>query len=305
VFPPRLALTAFILAIGWSSILFRLAAAPPLLAAGARVTIALLLLLPFFGASALRSLRAAPRYCAVAVAAGLLLCAHFAAWVPSLEYTTVAASTVLCSTAPLFTAGLEYWFLKQRISRRLWSGILLGFAGIIVVCYADLRADGVAWSARALKGDFFAILGALFAAMYYLVGRAVRAKIELGGYLVFVNASAAVALLSLSLAIGEPWFTGGHANSPSWQGITPTALLYFTLLALVPHLLGHGAANYAVRHLPATVVNVAVLGEPVLATALAIPIFGEIPKNPIEFGIGSAILIVGLLIAATDARTNE
>jgi drug/metabolite transporter (DMT)-like permease len=114
-----------------------------------------------------------------------------------------------------------------------------------------------------------------------------------------VNLAAAAALLTLSLLLGEPWFTGGYANKPEWQGLTPMSFVWFGLLALVPHLLGHGAANYAVRHLPATVVNVATLGEPILATALAVPIFGEWPSSPAVFAAGAAILLGGLYLAAT------
>jgi drug/metabolite transporter (DMT)-like permease len=298
---PRLALLGFVLAIGWSSILFRLAGAPPLLAAGSRVAIATLLLLPFFARQAVAAVRAAPLGVFSAVGAGALLSAHFAAWVPSLQLTTVAASTVLCSTQPLFAAGLEMAFLGERPTRRLLLGIVLGIVGTGVVCYADAGLGEASLSPRALEGDLFALAGGFFAAGYYLVGRAVRRTMPLGGYLVWVNSSAAAALLLASLAIGEPWLHGGDPELPRWQGINPTALGLFTLLALGPHLLGHGAANYAVRHLPAAVVNVAVLGEPILATLIAYPLFGELPKNVPLFVGGAAVLLTGLVLALTPA----
>ena len=106
-----------------------------------------------------------------------------------------------------------------------------------------------------------------------------RREIPLGGYLVWVNGHRGGGAPSGSLALGEPWLHGGYAKNPAWQGLGARPLMYFTLLALVPHLLGHGAANYALRHMPATIVNVAVLGEPVLATLLAIPFFGELPTS--------------------------
>lgn len=299
---PRLALAVFVAAIGWSSVLFRLAAAPPLLAAGMRVAIATVVLTFVFGRPALRALVSTPRSVAAAAAAGVLLCGHFAAWVPSLEYTTIAASTVLCSTQPLFAAGLEFLFFGERPSRRLLAGIGLGFTGILLVCSGDLSTSEGAFGTRALTGDLFALVGAVLAACYYLVGRGVRASIPLGAYLVWVNASAAAALLTLSALAGEPWFTGGYAHQPQWTGLTPAAFGYFALLAAVPHLLGHGAANYAVRHLPATVVNVATLGEPLVATALAVPFFGEVPGHVPLFATGGAVLLGGLGLVATDRR---
>jgi drug/metabolite transporter (DMT)-like permease len=297
--PPRLALLSFVLAIGWASILFRLAGAPPLLAAGARVGIATALLLPFFGRQAAACARGHARATLAGAGAGLLLAAHFAAWVPSLALTTVAASTVLCSTQPLFAAALEYLLLGERPAPRVLLGIALGMVGTAIVCFADFGIPDAALSARAVEGDLFALAGGFFAACYYLVGRAVRRSIPLGGYLVWVNGTAACALLLGSLAIGEPWFHGGYAKNPSWEGIGAPTLLYFALLALVPHLLGHGAANYAVRHMPATIVNVAVLGEPVLATILAVPLFGEWPTNPPMFAGGAAVLLTGLVLALT------
>lgn len=304
---PRLALASFIFAIGWASPLFKLAGAPELLASGARVAIATIILLPFCWRDAHAGIRN-PSAVWRAMLAGALLAAHFSVWVPSLQLTTVAASTLLVATEPLFAAAAESWLLRERLPRRLIAGIVISLGGTALVLSADFLGDpdaaAHAFGGRALLGDALALTGALFGALYFVTGRSVRARIPVGGYLILVNGTAATLLLIGSLVRGEPWFAT-NAQFPDWHGINAGALGWFFLLATIPQLLGHGAANIAVRHYPATVVNLAVLSEPILASTLAYLLFRESPRNIILFVSGGVVLLAGLVIALTAKRVEK
>ncbi|HKE01841.1 MAG TPA: DMT family transporter [Planctomycetota bacterium] len=284
--PPRAALATFVLAIGWAGPLFRLAHVPFLLASGARVAIATAILLPFFGGEAFRVLLERPRVALRAFAAGALLALHFAFWVRSLDFTTIAAATLLVTTEPLFAAALETAFLRERLPRRLVLGVVVALAGSAVACAGDFGSLGTL-EGRALLGDLLALGGSGFAAAYMVIGRSVRASMPLGGYLVLVNSVAATLLLGASALFGESW------------SVTPATFGWLALLALVPHLLGHGSANVALRSYPATVVNVAVLGEPFLASLLAFALFDERPG--VWLALGAPLLVAGLWLAVTSA----
>ncbi|MBI3818952.1 MAG: DMT family transporter [Planctomycetes bacterium] len=301
--PPKLALASFIFAIGWASPLFKLAAAPELLASAARVLIAAAILLPFFARDVLDALRSGPRVLARAALAGGLLAAHFAVWVPSLQLTTVAASTLLVATEPLFAAGIESRMLKERLPKQLIFGIIISLGGTAVILSADLDINNPKgmFAGKALLGDALALAGAVFGACYFVVGRAVRKTIPVGAYLVIVNITAGIILLIGSAARGEPWLAGSIEFN-NWHGITWKVLGYFFLLAAVPQLLGHGAANVAVRHYPATVVNLAVLSEPLLASGLAFLLFSEVPHNLALFACGGAVLFAGLVVSLRAKR---
>src|SRR5262249_5174568 len=161
---------------------------------------------------------------------------------------------------------LETWLLRVVLPRRLIVGIGIAVAGAVILASGDFDAAKPLLGSKALLGDALSVAGAVFGAAYYVMGRALRDSLPLGGYLVLVNGSAAATLLLAGAAIGEPWFS---TSAPSeswlarselvpagWSGIDGHALVFFLLLALVPHLLGHGCANVALRHMPATVVNV-------------------------------------------------
>ncbi|MGH9750542.1 MAG: DMT family transporter [Candidatus Polarisedimenticolia bacterium] len=272
---------ALILAVAttsWGSILARLCVSHPLTVSFHRLLLATLLLLATVpprlprgtGGKALRA----------SIAAGLLLALHFASWIGSLRFTTIAASTLLVSTQPLFSALLSWRFLGEPPSRRGLAGILLAFAGVALVAGFDGRAG-----ADRLKGDALAVLGAVCAAAYLVVGRAARDVAPFRTYLALVNGAGAVAAGLLAVLAGVPL---RPAIAGDW--------LWLALMAAGPHVLGHGALNFAVRRLPAWMANLPVLGEPVLASLLAYRIFAEVP--PAGALPGALLIAAGVVLAA-------
>ncbi|MFQ5877676.1 MAG: DMT family transporter, partial [Acidobacteriota bacterium] len=197
----------------------------------------------------------------------------------------VAASTLLVSTQPAFSAVLSSVALRERPAGRAIGGIGLSLLGIALIAVSDLRAGG-----GRLAGDLLALLGALFAAGYFVIGRGVRAGVSFAAYLLVVNGSAAGAAALLALAFGQPLVPSGGDGA------------WLVLMAVVPHLLGHGALNWAVRRVRAYLVNLSALGEPVLASVYALLLFGEAPGAMLYPG---ALMIGAGVALALAERTGE
>jgi drug/metabolite transporter (DMT)-like permease len=247
-----------LLAISTASIFIKLAEAPALIIAAYRVVLASLIVSPFachrriwktWGRSEIRWL----------VFSGILLGLHFAFWIASLQYTSVASSVVLVTTHPIFV-GIGAWlFLGERLGLDLMLGILLSVLGSGLIGYGDM-----ALSKEALIGDGLALLGALTASGYLMVGRRMRKGQDLLSYIFPVYSTAGLVLVFLCLIFKEAFF-----------GYSPPTYLLFLLLALIPQLIGHTTFNWALKYLPASMVAIAILGEPVGSTILAYFILGE------------------------------
>src|SRR5206468_597543 len=114
---PYLPLALAVLCISTGSIFVRMASAPPLAVAFYRIFLASLLLAPFAARSARRSwpaLSSRPR--ALLLASGVALGVHFATWIASLSFTSVAASVLLVNTTPLFTLAFSRAFLGESVA---------------------------------------------------------------------------------------------------------------------------------------------------------------------------------------------
>jgi drug/metabolite transporter (DMT)-like permease len=274
-----------VFAVGWAAIFIRLAEAPALSTAAFRLTFAAI---PVAGYAALRhradlgGLRGGQRW--LLLGSGAALAVHFAAWIGSLQLTSVASSVALVTTQPLWAALIAAAVLGERITRATLVAILVATAGGALIGVRDFAAGG-----EALLGDALALVGAICAAVYFIIGRRLRAGLDLATYIGVVYPVAALLLIATALLSRQPL-----------SGFSGETWLMFLLLALVPQLIGHSSLNWAVRYLPAHIVTVALLGEPVLSTILAIPILGEQPG--LLRLVGGAVTLVGVYLALRSAR---
>jgi drug/metabolite transporter (DMT)-like permease len=271
-----------VLLVSFGAILVRLAAAPPLAVSFFRVALASLLFSPF-GAGQMR--RSWPvltqRRRLVLVGAGAALALHFATWIASLSYTSIASSVLLVNTAPLFALALSRLFLGERVSGAVLAAIPLAFAGAAVIAFSDWTG-----SPGSLLGNLLALVGAVAVAAYQVVGRGLRDALPLNAYILGVWTTAALVLALMALAAGVPLTGFGQRT---W--------LAFVALAVVPTIGGHGLVNRSLRALPAPTVGLFLLGEPVGASLLAWLVFGEIPAAGTFVG-GSIVLAALALVVA-------
>lgn len=302
-FPPVLVLFFGVLGISSGSILVRLAqgqAVPSLVIAAWRLTIASAILLPLAGTQRrqeLQQLRA--RDWGLAVLSGFMLALHFASWITSLAYTSVASSTVLVTTSPLWVGLAAPFLLGERLSRPLKIGILLAMMGSILIGIADVVAvtngrfqfslTQFTDQPNPLLGNGLALIGAIAASFYLIIGRRLRLSMSLLSYTAVVYGTAALFLISFALV-------GGH----TLFGYPSIAYLVMFLMALFPQLIGHTSYNWALGYLSAAYVSVAVIAEPIGATVLALFIFHEVP-NWLTIG-GSVLLLSGIVYASRPNR---
>ncbi len=285
-----LALAGGILAISTAAIFIKFAQqdAPSLVIAALRLTLATLVLAPLTLTRHRDEItKLTRRELILALLAGLFLALHFAAWISSLEYTSVASSVVIVTTAPLWVALASPFLLKEALKRNAALGLALALAGGVIVALSDAcRWDGGLvcpsladfFHGQALLGNLLALAGAWMSAGYILLGRRLRAKLSLLPYIFVVYGMAALVLVVLMLGAGQ---------SP--LGYPPLTYVWLLALALIPQLLGHSTFNWALRYLPASFVSVALLGEPVGATVLAFFLLGE---TPTLFKLAGAALIL-------------
>jgi drug/metabolite transporter (DMT)-like permease len=219
--------------------------------------------------------------------AGVLLAAHFASWIPSLSFTTVASSVALVATQPVWTALLAR-ARGEHVARGAWAGIALALAGALALTGVDVTV-----SSRAVLGDLLALTGGVFAAAYVTVGAQVRKTVTTTVYTTVCYASAAGVLLVACLAGGQP--LGGYSARGWWCIVALTA---------GAQLLGHSVFNRVLAATGPTVVSVAVLFEIVGATLLAQWWFGE---RPHAATVPAALLIIAgvvLVLRSTDAAVT-
>jgi drug/metabolite transporter (DMT)-like permease len=216
----------------------------------------------------------------------ILLGLHFSTWITSLSYSSVATSVVLVTTTPLWIGLAAPIFLDERISPLAWMGMLGAIAGGSLMAVSDL-SQGQGNSA--VLGGLLSLLASIAMAGHLIIGRGVRSRIRFVSYLWFVYSGAAAFLFIL--AVGARFPVTGYP-------LPTTGLMVF--LGLVPQLVGHTAANYAVRQLPAAIVSIATLGEPVSATILAAIFLNEQPRH-LQL-VGGAMVLGGILIATLPTR---
>jgi drug/metabolite transporter (DMT)-like permease len=219
-----------------------------------------------------------------ATAAGFLLALHFATWISSLEFTSVAASVVLVATSPLFVGLLSPLLLHEAVPRLMFVGIVIGIVGTGVIAL-----DGLGGGSEPLKGDLLALAGALCVSGYMMIGRTLRRGLTLLPYIFVVYGVAAVVMLVVVVATRQQMF-GFALETYGW-------VLY---LALGPQLIGHTSFNWALRYLSATYVTVTLLSEPIGAALLAWWLLGEAPRQ-LEV-VGGALILGGIAIASRAER---
>ena len=289
---PFLVLGGGVAVVSFAAILIRLAqaeGASSLAIAAVRLTVAGVVLTPFAWVRARREiLRIRPREFGLCLLSGALLAAHFWAWITSLEHTSVASSTALVTTNPLWVALVSAVVLRERPGTPGFVGIVLTLAGSMLVFVADASRAPIA-GGEPVFGNALALAGAIAASGYLLVGRALRVRISLTAYLWLAYSAAAVVLAVAAIVCGVAFVS---LNGSAW--------LLMIALGLGPQLIGHSAFNWALRRLTATFVAVAILGEPVGSALLAYFVFDE-QFSALQF-LGFTLLLLGIFVAARDER---
>jgi len=291
---PYTVLALSLLGISIAGPLVRLSSADPVVIAVWRLGFSLVIVVGFLIAT--REWRDWKRItwreATLAVAGGISLALHFWAWNASIHLTTIAASVTLVNLQPAVVATISAVALREAPTRRQAVGIAIAILGALVVAAPDLKGGMVLSGNDPLLGNLLAASAAVTAAIYYTIGRSLRRSLGIWAYVGIVYSAAFVTLSLVALSRGV-------ALAPQ----PPREIAIFAGLALGPMLFGHTGMNWALKFLPAYVVNLTVLGEPIGATLLGaiIPSIRQVPT--VSTLVGGAIMLGGVIIAA--ARTTR
>ena len=282
-----------VLSLAFSSIFVaKLASVPPIVIAFYRMAIATLLLAPAAVALKRKEIAALERKDLLMLAlGGLFLAIHFGAWITSLKLIPISTSVVLVNSHPLFVVIASYFFLGERPSRRSLSGTLVGLAGMVIISLDALMNDRQAVAQNALAGDALALVGALAVVGYFIIGRKARARISLLGYVTPLYAVCSTFLLLWAILSGDRLYPYGA-----------TVWGYLLALAIVPTILGHTIFNWAIKHVRPSAISLAFLGEPVVASLLALIFFAERP--PLATFIGGAFVLAGVYLTTSSRQPS-
>ena len=217
------------------------------------------------------------------VVAGLFLAAHFAAWLPSLSMTSVAASIALVTTTPIWTA-VAARFTGVRLPAQVWWGLALAVAGAALIAGVDVTV-----SLRALAGDALALAGGIAAAGYVLAGARARQRLPTSAYSVVCYTTCAAAVAVAAVVVGVP--LAGFSARDWWliAGITVVAQLF-----------GHTVFNLVVSSVGPTVVGLAILLEVPGSLLVALVLLGQLP--PLLALPGMALVVVGVGLVTRASR---
>jgi len=301
---PILGLVAGIFAVSSASLLIRFAQreAPSIVIAMYRMAISAVVLSPFFLRKAIKEIALLDKKTKVLLAlSGTFLALHFTFWITSLEYTTVASSVVLVTTAPLWVALFSPFFLNEKLNKWILGGLAVSLIGSIVVGISgscSFSASGfscenlkTAFTGRIFWGDLMALLGAFLSGGYLMVGRKVRGKVSLPTYIYSVYSVSAIVLLLLVIITREK-ITGYSTETYIWM----------IGLAVIPQLIGHSVFNWALKYLSAAYVSISLLGEPIGTVILTMIFLHESPAT-LEI-IGGALILIGIGLATFSQRKN-
>ncbi len=229
------------------------------------------------------------------------LAMHFVTWISSLRYTSVLSSVVFVNTSPLWVAILSPILLREVLSRGTTAGLVLALLGTVLVAISGSMqfVEGqLVWNAfqsnagsQPMLGNFLAMLGAWSATIFLLVGRKLRPSLSLMPYTFLLYGMAAIIMLGIVLVTQQPVI-----------GFPKLTYVWLVCIALIPQLLGHSLANWALKYSSAAYVSVVLLGEPVGASLLALAFLGEVPG--VVEGIGAAVILAGIYVV-TRAESHD
>jgi len=285
-----MALFLGVFALSTSAIFVKLADAPAEITAFYRMLFAAVMLLPFLlvnkkNRQELRLL--SKKQWGLGLLSGVFLAAHYVLWFESLNYTSVASSTVIVTLQPLFSVVGGYFLFKERFSKGAITGCLVAIAGSIVIGWQDFQISG-----QALFGDILAFIAAGLITAYFFIGQHVRRRLSLIPYAVIGYGSSTLLLGVFAFSQQTPFF---NYSSQTWWS--------FIGLAFIATILGQTIFNWLLKWLSTSIISMAILGEIIGTCILAYFILGEVIT--LQQGLGIGFILIGLTLFLLQQRNRD
>ncbi|AWE08421.1 EamA family transporter [Lysinibacillus sp. 2017] len=282
---PYIPILIGVISVSLSAIFVKLANADSGVIAFYRMLFSVLIMLPWFIMKYRHEIKKlSKRDWIFSSIAGVFLAFHFILWFESLNYTSIASSTVLVTMQPLFAFLGTYLFFKEKITLKTLLAGSIAIIGSVLISWGDFRISGTAF-----YGDVLALIACALVTGYLLFGQDVRQRLSLVTYTMVVYSVSTITLFIYIIVKGESF---GPYPLMDW--------MWFLLLAIIPNLLGHNLFNWSLKWVSANVISIAILFEPVGAAILAIIVFKE--YLTITQIIGGVIVIIGIMLFVIDFK---
>lgn len=261
-----------------SSIIIRFSEAPALVISAYRMLFtSMMLLIPVYIKSKDELKNLNKNNFILCVISGVFLALHYAAWIQSIKMTTIANSTILVSCSPIFVAAVNYLLFKEKFNKKMLLGIIMSLAGTIIIAMGSSKET----KSGMTVGNILAFSGAVFVAVYLIIGGIVRKNLSAFAYVFIVYSVSAIVLFIMCIL----------TNTPIYPYPLKEFILFF-LLGFFSSILGHTVYNYLMKYYSSTLISVSTLAEPIFASILAIPLLNEFPSA--YSIIGGIIIISGI-----------
>ncbi|MER2028439.1 MAG: DMT family transporter [Solibacillus sp.] len=282
---PYIPIIIGVISVSLSAIFVKLASADAGVIAFYRMLFSILIMLPWFLMKYSNEIKVlSKRDWIFSSIAGVFLSFHFILWFESLNYTSVASSTVLVTMQPLFAFIGTYLFFKEKITLQTFIAGGIAILGSVLISWGDFQISGTA-----LYGDILALIACALITGYLLFGQDVRKRLSLVTYTMVVYTVSTITLFFYIIVKGESF---GPYPAIDW--------MWFILLAIIPNLLGHNLFNWALKWTSTNVISIAILFEPVGAALLAIFIFNE--YLTVSQIVGGLVVILGIMLFVVDMK---
>jgi len=226
----------------------------------------------------------------IMIVIGIILAAHFALWITSLKYTSVASSVILVTAHPILVGPISHYFFKERLSLTNALGIIISVGGVIILILGNYGLGS--FTLDSLEGNILAMLGGAAAGLYILGGRKIRKTVSIGSYAFIVYSIGTIGLFIICIFYKTPL-----------NNLSIDAIIIIFLMAIVAGIFGHTLYNWSLKHIRASIASVALLGEPLGSTllAFALPWIQQTPSYYTIFG--GVIILTGIYLTAR--KSNE
>lgn len=220
---------------------------------------------------------------AIMIGIGIILAIHFALWITSLKFTSVASSVLLVTAHPIFVGPISHFFLKERLSSINIIGITFSMFGVSILVIGNYGLGS--FTLDSINGNILAWLGGIAAGLYILGGRKIRKTISVASYAFVVYSVGAIVLFLICLIFTVPLF-----------GFNIEVYGIILLMAIVSGIFGHTLYNWSLAHVRAYIASVSLLGEPLCSTILAIslPWIHQIPSK--YTFLGGIFILLGIYL---------
>jgi len=290
-----LGLIISIISVSFASIFILSCQAPPLSIAFYRLLFTTLLIFPFIviRKKTRDELRTLPRETILLmIVIGVILATHFSLWITSLKMTSVASSVILVTAHPVLVAPVSFYFLKEKLSWVNALGIAISLAGVGVLVIGNYGF--AAFGLDTIEGNILAVLGGIAAGLYILGGRKLRKTVSTVSYAFVVYAVGTIILFFMCLTLSAPVYN-----------LTLNDYEIILLMALVSGIFGHTLYNWSLGYIRASVMSVALLGEPIGSSLLAYAIPWIHQEPSLYTVVGGGIILVGIYLTARTIKVTD